>query len=86
MRRKLWPKAPAKEGTLGQMSKNFQVYFIHINFFKKRTKKIHHRAKELYYAMLLYLFFDSLLYICPKKMETKKWPKASDSLLLELSE
>ena len=35
MRRKFWPKAPAKEGALGQMSRNFQVYFIHINFFKK---------------------------------------------------
>ena len=34
LRRKLWPKAPAKEDALGQMSKNFQVYFIHINFFK----------------------------------------------------
>ena len=35
MRKKLRPKAPAKEGAVGQMSKNFQVYFIHINFFKK---------------------------------------------------
>ena len=39
LRRKLWPKAPAKEDALGQMSKNFQVYFIHINFFKKPNKK-----------------------------------------------
>ena len=30
----IWPKAPAKEGALGQISKNFQVYFIHINLFK----------------------------------------------------
>ena len=28
--------------------------------------------------MLLYLFFDSLLSTCPKKMETEKWPKAAD--------
>ena len=32
--------------------------------------------------MLLYLFFDSLLSTCPKKMETEKWPKAADSPLL----
>ena len=25
VRRQLWPKAPTKEGALGQMSKNFQV-------------------------------------------------------------
>ena len=31
--------------------------------------------------MLLYLFFDSLLSTCPKKMETEKWPKAADSVL-----
>ena len=34
-----------------------------------------------YTAMLLYLFFDSLLSTCPKKMETEKWPKATDSPL-----
>ena len=28
--------------------------------------------------MLLYLFFDSLLSTCAKKMETEKWPKAAD--------
>ena len=38
MRRQLWPKALAKEGALGQMSKNFQVYFVYINFFKKPNK------------------------------------------------
>ena len=32
--------------------------------------------------MLLYLFFDSLLSTCPKKMTTEKWPKAADSPLL----
>ena len=26
MRGKLWPKAPAKKGVLGEMSKKFQVY------------------------------------------------------------
>ena len=31
--------------------------------------------------MLLYLFLDSLLSTCPKKMETEKWPKTVDSLI-----
>ena len=35
MRRKLWPNASANEGALGQMSKNFQVYFIQINFYQE---------------------------------------------------
>ena len=39
MRRKLWPKPPAKEGALDQMLKNFQVYFKHINFSRNQTKK-----------------------------------------------
>ena len=49
MRRKLWPKAPAKEGALGRMSKNFQVYFKYINLLKKPNKKkctIRLRAKK----------------------------------------
>ena len=29
-----------------------------------------------------YLFIDSLLSTCQKKMETEKWPKAADSPLL----
>ena len=32
--------------------------------------------------MLLYLFFDSLLSTCPKRMSTEKWPKAADSPLM----
>ena len=35
--------------------------------------------------MLLHLLFDSLLSICPKKMETEKWIKAADSPLLNKS-
>ena len=31
--------------------------------------------------MLLYLFFNSLLSTCPKKMENEKWPNAADSPL-----
>ena len=50
----------------GQMSKKFQVYFIHINFFKKTKKKITIESKS-YTAMLLYLFFNSLLSTCQKK-------------------
>ena len=56
MRRKLWPKAPAKEDALSQMSTNFQVYFIHINFFKKPNKKIYNRAKELYCDATIFVF------------------------------
>ena len=40
-----------------------QVYFIQINFFKIPNK---------YTAILLYLFFDFLLSIRPKKIETEK--------------
>ena len=65
MRRKLWPKAPAKEGALGRMSKNVKVYFIHLNFFKKPKKKLTIESKS-YTAMLLYLFFDSSLSTCLK--------------------
>ena len=80
MRRKLWPKAPAKEGALVQMATKFQVYFVHILFLRNPTKKFTIEPKS-YTAMLLYSFFDSLLSSCPKKMETKKWPKAADSPL-----
>ena len=56
MHRKLWPKAPAREGALGQMSRNFYVYFIHMNFFKKPNKKIYNRAKEFYYDATIFVF------------------------------
>ena len=65
MRRKLWPKAPTKEGALGQMSTNFQVYFIHLNFFNKPNKKIYNRAKELYCDATI--FFLILFCILAKK-------------------
>ena len=81
MRRKLWPKAPAKEGALGQMSKKFQFYFIHIHFFKKPNKKKFTIEPKSYTAMLLYLIFDSVLSTYPKKMETEKSPKVADSPL-----
>ena len=70
MRRKMWPKAPAKEGALGQTLKTFQVYFIPINFFLNQTKKIIIRP-DSYTAMLLYLFL--ILYcLLTQKMETQK--------------
>ena len=55
------------------MSKNFQVYFIHINFFKKPNKKFTIESKS-YTVMLLYFFFNSLLSTCPKK--NGKWKMA----------
>ena len=60
------------------MSKNFQVYFIHINFFKKPTKKNYNRAKELYCDATIFRFWFFIVYL-PKKMETEKWPKAAVS-------
>ena len=71
MRRKLWPKAAAKGGTLGQMLKNFQVYFILIFFLKKPNKKIYNRAKELYYDDTLFVFWFFIVYL-PKKNESTK--------------
>ena len=66
MRRKLWPKAPAKVGALSQMSNNFQVYFIHINFFKKPNKKMYNRAKDLYCDATTFVFWLFIVYL-PKK-------------------
>ena len=80
MRRKLWLKAPSLAGALGQISKNFQDYFICINLFKNQTKKITIQPKS-YTAMRLYLILNSLLSTSPKITETEKWPKAADSAL-----
>ena len=66
MRRKLWPKTPAKGGASGQMSTNFQVYFIHINFFKKPDQKIYNRPKESYCDATIFLFLFFIVYL-PKK-------------------
>ena len=63
-----------------QMPKNFQIYFKHIHFLRNQTKKIYNRAKS-YTAMLLYLFFDSPLSTCQKKMDNEKWSKAANSSL-----
>ena len=80
MRKKLWPKVPAEEGILGQDVKKISSLLYTYNFFKKQTKKIYNRAKELYCYATVFVF-DSLLSTCPKKMETEKWSKAADSPL-----
>ena len=80
MRRKLWPKAPTKEGALGEISKKFQVYFIHIIFFKKTDKKINNRAKELYCDATIFVFWLFIVYL-PKK----KWKLKNGSRLLIFS-
>ena len=48
MHRIFWPKATAKEGALGQMSKHFPVYLIHINFLRNQTKKMYNRANMVH--------------------------------------
>ena len=84
MRRKLWPKAPARKGTLDQMSKNFVVYFMHTNFFKKPNKNT--KEPKNYTAMLLYFFFfDSLLSTCPKEMENWKMAQGCQLSPTEIS-
>ena len=65
MRRKLWPNVPAKEGAWDQMSKNFQVYFIYINFFKI-PKKNYNRAKELYCDTTIFVFWFFTVYLTKK--------------------
>ena len=59
-------QAPAKEGALGHMSKNMQVYFKHIDFFKKPNKKIYNRAKELHCDATIFVLRFFIVYL-PKK-------------------
>ena len=68
--RKLWPKAPAKDGALSEMSTNFQVY-CNINFLRNQ-KKMYNRVKELFCDPTIFAF-DSLLSSCSEKMEIEKW-------------
>ena len=63
MHRKLWPKVPAKESALGRMSKNFQVYFIHINFLRNETNKIDNRVKNLYYDTTIFVYRFFIVYL-----------------------
>ena len=67
MRRKLWPKAPTKEGALDQMSKNVEAYFMHLNFLKKRNKKIYNRAKELYCDATIFVLWFVIVYLLKKR-------------------
>ena len=71
MRRKLWPKAPAKEGVLGHMLRNFQVYFMHINFFNNPKKKNYNRAKKLYCNATIFVFWFFIVYLAKKKWNWK---------------
>ena len=74
--KKLWPKAPAKEDALDQISKNFLVYFIPIHFLRNQTKKLTIEPNDAT------IFVFRFVIVClPKKMETEKWPKVADSLL-----
>ena len=57
--------------SMWEMSKNFQVYFIHINLLRSQTKKFTIEPKS-YTAMLLYLFFDSSLSTWPKNKYNRK--------------
>ena len=67
------PRPKAKEGALGQMSKNFQVYFICINFFEKPNKKIYNRAKEWYCDATIFVIWFFIVYL-PEK--NGNWRKA----------
>ena len=58
------------------------LLYTHKFPFETKQKKCTIEPKS-YTAALLYLFFDSLLSTCPRKMETEKWPKAADSPLFE---
>ena len=76
------PRHPPKSSALGQMSENFQVYFIHILFFKTPNKKIYNRAEEFYYDPTLFVLGFFIVYLPKKKMETKKWHTTADSPLM----
>ena len=62
----IWPKAPAKEGALDQMSENFQVWFIHINLFKKPNKKNLQYSKKVKLRCYYICFWSFIVYL-PKK-------------------
>ena len=77
----MWLKAPAKESVLGQMSKNFQVYFVNINFFKKLNKKIYNRAKDLYCNATIFVFRFFIVYLLNKN---GNWKMAQDCRFLPI--
>ena len=49
-------------GCLGRDVKKCQVYFIHINFFKKPKKK-YNRAKELFCDATIFVFWFFIVYL-----------------------
>ena len=75
MRRKLWPKAPAKEGALGPDVKKISSYFIHIHSFKKPNIKIYNRAKELYCDATIFVFRFFIVYFPKKKWKLRNGPR-----------
>ena len=68
-----------QRGCLGPDAKKISSLLYTYKFFKETKLKKFTIESNDYIAMLLYLFFDSLLSTCPKKMEIQKWPKAVDS-------
>ena len=56
---------------MGQISKNFQVYFVHINFLINRRKKIYNRAEELYCDATIFVFQLFVIYLPEKKRNWK---------------
>ena len=75
MSRKLWPKAPAKEGAMGQMSENFQVYCIHIFFFKKPMKKNLQWSQRVILRTYYIWFFILCCLIAQKRWKLKNGPR-----------
>ena len=67
MRRKLWPKASAKESAFGQMSNEFQVYFIHINFLKEPNKSL--QSSQRVVLQCCNICFSIIYYL----LAQKKW-------------
>ena len=60
MRRKLWPKAVAKEGA--RCKNNFSLLYTY-KFFFKSNKKIHNRANKLYFDATIFLFWFFIVYL-----------------------
>ena len=55
-------KALAKKGALGQISKNFQFYFIHINFWESKQKNVQYSHRViLRYCYICFSFLHCLV-------------------------
>ena len=64
-----------QRGYLGPDVKKFSILLYTYKFFLQTEHKKILTEPKSYTAILLYLFFDSVLSTCPKKMETEKWPR-----------